>query len=245
MQAKRQDTKGKMVTRPDGDLSPGQDTFQADRGRTCPKPHAAALEQSIPARCDRSSEANLGKTKVNNRFSELGRWILRNTGDGIERGDIVARFYGLEKLYCHFYVDPCFRPKERREYDCKYRYAQPRVTMTLKRLEKRGLVHLIRPGGKYVKRIRLTEEGKAVAEELDRLQIPMVTLNSWTRPAALAKCHLPCRLRANCGGLCTGFSRPATNVKQRHAVTLVAVAFSRSARWSSMRGDESEKQVNI
>jgi len=116
---------------------------------------------------DMPSEPKLAKTKVNNRLSKLARWILCNTGDGIERGEIVARFYGLRRLYCNFYVDPCFPPKQRREHNRWSRYAQPRVTMTLKRLEKRGLVQLIRHG-KCVKRVCLTEEGKAVAEELKR-----------------------------------------------------------------------------
>jgi len=116
---------------------------------------------------DRSSESKLAKTKVNNRLSKLARWILCNTGDGIKRGEIVARFYGLQRLYCNFYVDPCFRPKEHRDHNCRSRYAQPRVTMTLKRLERRNLVQLIRHG-KYAKEIRLTEMGKTVAEELNR-----------------------------------------------------------------------------
>jgi len=41
---------------------------------------------------DRRSEPKLAKTKVNKRLSKLARWILLNTGDGIERGEIVARF---------------------------------------------------------------------------------------------------------------------------------------------------------
>jgi DNA-binding transcriptional ArsR family regulator len=114
-----------------------------------------------------TSDMNIEKTKVNTRLSELARWILLNAGDGIERGDIIAGFYEVERLYIGCYLDPCFRPKERREHDRQNRYAQPRVTMTLKRLEKRGFVCLIRHR-KYVKEVRLTEKGKAVAEELDR-----------------------------------------------------------------------------
>ena len=111
------------------------------------------------------SESKYEGPKVNNRFSELAKWILLNIGDGIDRADIVARYFGIERLYCGFYVDPCFRPKERRRHNHLYRHSQPRVTMTLKRLERRGLIHLIRHG-KYVKRIRLKEKGKAVAKEL-------------------------------------------------------------------------------
>jgi hypothetical protein len=114
------------------------------------------------------SETKLKKAKVNpnslNRLSELARWILRHTGDGIERGEIVARFYGLERLYCNFYVDPCYRTKERREHERRHRYAQPRVTMTLKRLDQRGLVQLCWHG-KYVKEVRITSKGKAVARQ--------------------------------------------------------------------------------
>jgi len=113
------------------------------------------------------SEDNLRVPKVNlKRISKLSCWILQNTGDGIERGEIVARFYKLPRLYCKFYVDPCFGPKQQREHDRKFRYAQPRVTMALNRLEKRGLIQLIRHG-KYVKRICLTENGKTISNELN------------------------------------------------------------------------------
>jgi hypothetical protein len=116
---------------------------------------------------DVPSEDNLRVPKVNlKRISKLSCWILQNTGDGIERGEIVARFYKLPRLYCKFYVDPCFGPKQQREHDRKFRYAQPRVTMALKRLEKRGLIQLIRHG-KYVKRICLTEKGKTISNELN------------------------------------------------------------------------------
>jgi len=120
---------------------------------------------------DMPLETKLKKTKVNpnslNRLSELAKWILCNTGDGIDRADIVARYFGIERLYCGFYLDPCFRPKERRRHNRQYRYGQPQVTMTLKRLEKRGFVCLTRHR-KYVKKVCLTEKGKAVAEQLDR-----------------------------------------------------------------------------
>ncbi|TKJ38331.1 MAG: hypothetical protein CEE38_06120 [Planctomycetes bacterium B3_Pla] len=123
--------------------------------------------QTIVRGPDMASKDNLRVPKVNtDRLSKLACWILQNTGDGIERGEIVARFYGLERLYCHFYVDPCFGPKQRREHERKFRYAQPRVTMALKRLENRGLIRLIRHG-KYVKRIRLTEEGETISNTLD------------------------------------------------------------------------------
>jgi len=123
--------------------------------------------QTIARGVEMPSEDNLRVPKVNlKRISKLSCWIFQNTGDGIERGEIVAGFYGLPRLYRHFYVDPCFGPKQRREYDRKFRYAQPRVTMALKRLEKRGLIQLI-CHGKYVKRIRLTERGKTISNELN------------------------------------------------------------------------------
>lgn len=122
--------------------------------------------QSIRPTGDQPSKHRFKAPKVNNRFSELAKWILSNTGDGIDRADIVAGYFSVERLYCGWYVDPCFNPKERRQHDRQHRYSQPRVTMTLKRLERRGLIHLIRPG-KCIKKIRLTEMGRAVAEDLD------------------------------------------------------------------------------
>ena len=112
---------------------------------------------------ERESEA----PKVNTgRLSKLACWILQNTGDGIDRADIVARHFGVDRLYCGFYVDPCFGPTERRRHDRQYRHAQPRVTMTVKRLAKRGLVRLVRHG-KHVKRICLTDRGRAMSNALD------------------------------------------------------------------------------
>ena len=115
-------------------------------------------------------EREFNASKVNNisHLSQLGRWILANAGDGIDRADIVARYFGIQRLYCNFYVDPCFSQKERRRHSHRYRYSQPRVTMTLKRLERRGLVHLIRHG-KYVKEVNLTEKGTLIADKLSQV----------------------------------------------------------------------------
>ena len=56
--------------------------------------------------------------KVNGiSLSDLACWILLNAGNGIDRADIVARYFDIERLYRGFYVDPCFRPKERRRHD--------------------------------------------------------------------------------------------------------------------------------
>lgn len=115
-----------------------------------------------------SAEHQLKARKVNTtgRLSRLARWIVLNTGDGIDRADIVARYFGIERLYFGFYTDPCFGPKQRREHDRKFRRANPRVTMALKRLEKAGLVRLIRRD-KNVKRIYLTGKGVTVSNALD------------------------------------------------------------------------------
>lgn len=115
-----------------------------------------------------ASKDNLRVPKVNtNRLSKLVCWILQNTGDdGIDRADVVAQYFGVDRLYCGFYVDPCFGPTERRWHDRRYRHGQPRVTMALKRLENRGLIRLVRRG-KYVKRIRLTEIGETISNALD------------------------------------------------------------------------------
>lgn len=122
--------------------------------------------QNIRPRLNRSSERNLESRKVNSkRPTELAKWILLNIGDGIDRADIVARYFNIGRLYCGYYVDPCFSPKERCRHSRRYRYSQPRVTMTLKRLERRGLVRLIRRK-QYVKKVQLTDKGKAIAREL-------------------------------------------------------------------------------
>ena len=116
------------------------------------------------------TEAKYQRTKVKrNRFSKLSQWILLNTGEGMERGKILEGFYNLERLYRGWYVDPCYTPKEKRDHDRMNANTQPLITMTLKRLQKRGLVELIRHG-QYVKELRLTSEGKAVAEKLNTIK---------------------------------------------------------------------------
>jgi hypothetical protein len=98
-------------------------------------------------------------------LSELARWILLHTGDGTDRGQIAEGFFKLERLYCGWYVDPCYNPKVRRERDSKYKKAQPLITKTLWRLQRLRLVELIKHG-KCVKKIRLTAAGKAVVQQL-------------------------------------------------------------------------------
>jgi hypothetical protein len=99
--------------------------------------------------------------------SELARWILLNTGDGIERSKIAEGFFKLERLYCGYYLDPCFTISEAKERNSKYKKAQPLITKTVYRLEQLGFVRIIRRK-KYVKEVYLTDKGKAIAEELSR-----------------------------------------------------------------------------
>lgn len=100
-----------------------------------------------------------------NHLSELMKWILLNAGDGIDRGTVIERFYRLERRYCGYDANLCLRGKQKRDYERRYRRAQPVVTRSINRLAKRGLVNPIKPGS-YVKLISLTEKGKAVAESL-------------------------------------------------------------------------------
>jgi len=111
-----------------------------------------------------------GGQKVNrNRLSGLMRSVLRHVREceGIERGELSEHILGLERRYRGYFVDPCMKPKEKLDYERRHHRAQPVLTRTLKRPEKRGLVNLVR-GGKYVKRVYLTEEGRMVAENLRR-----------------------------------------------------------------------------
>ena len=148
------------------------DQASRDFGGTASNPDDV---QSIRPPTYKPSEANLAIRKVNTIFlSDLARWILLHTGDGIDRAEIVQKFYGLERLYRGWYVDPCFTAKEIFEHERLNRHAQPRVSMTLKRLEKRGFVRLIRRR-RYVKKVLLTAQGKTVVEELKCLQSEIVT----------------------------------------------------------------------
>ena len=112
------------------------------------------------------TESKYEGQKVNNkRLSELAKWILVNADNGIKRGEIVERYFGIERLYCGFYVDACYsiRGKRRRQRRC--RRIQPQLSMALKRMEQRGLVQLIRHR-QYVKKICLTAKGEILAQQL-------------------------------------------------------------------------------
>jgi DNA-binding transcriptional ArsR family regulator len=115
---------------------------------------------------DVSSKSNYEGQKVNRKhLSGLMKFILVNTGDGADRGEIFSNYYGLERRYCGYFTDPCMKKNELREYERLYHDKQPVFSKALKRLEEKGLVSLIRHGS-YVKRIQLTAEGKLIAKEL-------------------------------------------------------------------------------
>jgi len=113
------------------------------------------------------SQSKYENRKVSrNHLSALMRFILLNADGGIPRGEITERFYDLERRYSEYYTDPCLRGKRKSRYENRYRRAQPALSKALRRLEKRGLVRLIRRN-KYVKSVHLTEKGKAISKTLD------------------------------------------------------------------------------
>ena len=107
------------------------------------------------------------KVSQQNHISALMRFILLCADGGIQRGEITERFYGLERRYSGYYTDPCLRGKQKSRYDCQYRRAQPAISKALRRLEKRGLVRLIRRG-RYVKEVCFTEKGSLLAQILNK-----------------------------------------------------------------------------
>jgi hypothetical protein len=117
-----------------------------------------------------SEEIIKAKKVSQNHLSQLMKFILVNTGDGAERGEIFSRYYGFERHYCGWYIDSCLRGKTLRRRQKLYHEKQPVFTKTLKRLENRGLIQIARHGF-YVKEIHLTTKGKLVAEQLMTVQI--------------------------------------------------------------------------
>jgi hypothetical protein len=115
------------------------------------------------------SESKCKAQKVANvQLTTLASWVIQHTDGAIDRGEIAAGFFGLERRYCGYFTDPCFSSKKRQEYEKEYRRAQPRITRTLKRLETLGLVHLTRQNS-YVKQMRLTNKGKEAAAQLKNI----------------------------------------------------------------------------
>lgn len=89
----------------------------------------------------------------------------------VERGELVAVLYDIGgRRYCGYYVDPCFSKTESRKYNQCYKRAQPAITRCLKKLEGRGLVNLLRHG-RYIKKIKITAEGKMLIEGLVRRKV--------------------------------------------------------------------------
>lgn len=115
---------------------------------------------------DMPSQSKYEKQKLSQKhLSSLMKFILLNADGGIQRGEIAERFYGLERRYSGYYTDPCLRGKQKSRYDRQCRRAQPAISKVLRRLEKRGLVRLIRRG-RYVKEVCLIERGKAISNVL-------------------------------------------------------------------------------
>jgi len=136
-------------------------TTQLDMGR---------VQKKITMLADRPSEALCGLQKVNQKhLSPLMKFILLHAGDGIEQGTVIERFYHLERRYCGYDADLCLRGKQKREYERRYRRAQPALSRALRRLQKRGLVNLVKHSS-YVKEVFLTVEGKAIAQMLNTAQ---------------------------------------------------------------------------
>jgi len=114
------------------------------------------------------SEAKYESQKLSqNHLSALMRFILLNADGGIQRGEIVEKFHGLERRYCGWFTDPCFSPKQEKDYECRYNRVQPVVSRTLRRLQRCGFVQLIRHG-KYVKELRTTPGG--IKQEIKKIR---------------------------------------------------------------------------
>ena len=131
--------------------------------------------QIIATTEDWPSEAFCGRQKVNQKhLSKLMRSVLGSidSADGtIERGELVAAHYDVGgRRYCGFYVDPCYTKPQNRKYNRCYKRAQPAITRCLKKLESRGLVNLLRHG-RYIKKIKITAEGKMLIEGLVRRKV--------------------------------------------------------------------------
>ena len=111
------------------------------------------------------SQSKYENRKVSrNHLSALMTFILLNADGGIPRGKITERFYGLDRRYSGYYADPCLRGKQKSRYENRYRRAQPSIS---RRLEKRGLVRLIRRA-RYVKEVCLTEKGSLLTQILHK-----------------------------------------------------------------------------
>lgn len=128
--------------------------------------------QTVTESRDRPLHRRLRSRKVAKiHLSRLAHWILQHAGAGIARSAIAEGLYGIEPLYCGYYVDPCLSARARQDRQIKCRRIQPRITKTLRCLESHGLVELIRER-RYVKSVQLTRKGRRLANELkDRSKV--------------------------------------------------------------------------
>ena len=134
------------------------------------------------------SRAKYESRKVANiRLTALGCWILEHAEGGLDRGEIVAGFFGLERRYRGYFTDPCFSSKQKNAYELAYRRAQPHITKVLMRLETLGLIHLTRKHS-YVKYISLTQKGEEILHLLKTSE--STDKQEWyeTKPHPLVSC---------------------------------------------------------
>ncbi len=132
------------------------------------------VDAAIPPQSDRLLEANCKPQNVNqNHISCLMRDILAfiDGSECVDRGELVVAHYDVGgRRYCGFYVDPCYTKPQNRKYNRCYKRAQPAITRCSKKLEGRGLVNLLRHG-RYIKKIKITAEGKMLIEGLVRRKV--------------------------------------------------------------------------
>ncbi len=99
------------------------------------------------------------------RLSGLQERILAHADSGLERGEIAQGEYELERRYRGFYTDPYMSRAGKKSHEVRYRRCQPAITKSLRRLETRGLIKLIRKGP-YVKALELTDSGRKLVQEI-------------------------------------------------------------------------------
>ena len=112
-----------------------------------------------------SPERKSGGQKVNDPLGKRQKEILCIVGQGIERGEIAEKVFGLERRYRGWDGDLYMGEQRRRRYERRYRQVQPLISQMLKALERRGLVRLTRRR-QYVKRVELTDVGRMALAEM-------------------------------------------------------------------------------
>ena len=106
-----------------------------------------------------------GRNVSRSGLSRLQRHILVSAVHGVERGEIIAELYGLERRYRGHHEEALLNCAEELDFQERYRRAQPAVTRALHRLEQRGLAQLERRGA-CIKQVRLTDDGRQVVDTL-------------------------------------------------------------------------------